>query len=375
MIKTLHFLVLSLSVIRALHFPCSFLVANRVLWDFQGGEHSIQYKEYLENSSDAIATVLPTEEPEYSFSMGYEHPSTNPETESDEVIESSVKNLVQIPSTSYLNPLFDDEEINSDKVDPHYFNAESDLIESLSNHDTLIDSSPKFDYLEEFSVEFMPTSIVNEKRIKIEHEEYINLMEKLSAINSFPQHSIQYKEYLENSSDAIATVLPTEEPEYSFSMGYEHPSTNPETKTDEVIESSVKNLVQIPSTSYLNPLFDDEEINSDKVDPHYFNAESDLIESLSNHDTLIDSSPKFDYLEEFSGEFMPLSIVNEEHIKREHGEYISLMEKLLAINSFPRLLENFHANSIIENLPTSPIPVEDSDSLRKRSIFLPERMI
>ncbi|GJV96026.1 hypothetical protein Tco_1547603 [Tanacetum coccineum] len=54
---------------------------------------------------------------------------------------------------------------------------------------------------------------------------------------------------------------------------------------------------------YSNPLFDDEEIISTKIDPHSFNAESNFIESLLNRDTLIDSSPKFDYLlEEFSGE-------------------------------------------------------------------------
>nr|GFA76164.1 hypothetical protein [Tanacetum cinerariifolium] len=73
---------------------------------------------------------------------------------------------------------------------------------------------------------------------------------------------------------------------------------------------------------YSNLLFDDEEINSDKIDPHYFNVEYDLIESLSNQDTLFDSFPKFDYLEEFSGELMPTSIINEERIKREHEEYI-----------------------------------------------------
>nr|GEW89255.1 hypothetical protein [Tanacetum cinerariifolium] len=33
-------------------------------------EHSIQYNEYLKNSSNAITTVLPTEEPKYSLSMG-----------------------------------------------------------------------------------------------------------------------------------------------------------------------------------------------------------------------------------------------------------------------------------------------------------------
>nr|GEY72095.1 hypothetical protein [Tanacetum cinerariifolium]GEY76047.1 hypothetical protein [Tanacetum cinerariifolium] len=220
---------------------------------------------------------------------------------------------------------------------------------------------------------------------------------------------------------AITSVLPIEEPEYFLSMGYEHLSTILKTKSDEVIESSAKNLLPILSeyevtsddesecevpnkdefspvfttfsnpifddnddfTStdddslsdedvsmedfkvYSNPLFDDEEINYDKLDPHCFNAESDFVESLSNHDTLIDSSPKFDYLEEFSGVIMPTSIVNEARIRREHGEYISLMEKLLAINSVPRLLEIFHANTIIEILPTSPILVEDSESQRE----------
>nr|GEV13856.1 hypothetical protein [Tanacetum cinerariifolium] len=218
--------------------------------------------------------------------------------------------------------------------------------------------------------------------------------------------------------NAVALVLPTEVPECSLSMRYEHPSTIPETESNEVIKSSVKNLVQISSeyevtsddeserdvpvkdesslifTTFSNPLFDDnddftscddeslsnedvlmedfkvypnslfndEEINSDKIDPHYFNAEYDLIESLSNRDTLFDSSSKFDYLEEFSGELMLISIIDEERIKREHEEYISLMEKLLTINSFPCLLENFYTNTIIETLPTSPIPVRDSDS-------------
>nr|GFA37199.1 hypothetical protein [Tanacetum cinerariifolium] len=128
---------------------------------------------------------------------------------------------------------------------------------------------------------------------------------------------------MHNDVDDLIEILPTEEPEYSLSMGYEHLSTILETESDEVIRSSVKNLVQIPSEY------------------------------------------EFDYLEEFSGELMPTIIINEERIKREHEEYISLLEKLLTINSFPRPLENFHANTIIETLPTSPIPVEDSDSLRE----------
>nr|GEV42308.1 retrovirus-related Pol polyprotein from transposon TNT 1-94 [Tanacetum cinerariifolium] len=244
------------------------------------------------------------------------------------------------------------------------------------------------------------------------------------AVQKEQEELAEYLNSPKNSSDAITSVLPTKEPEYSLSMRDKHLSTISKTESDEV---SVKNRVQIPSkyevtsddeikcdvpvkdesspvfTTFSNPLFDcsddftssddellsnedvpmenfkvysnsffdDEEINSNEIISHYFNAESDLIESLSNHDTLIDSSSKFDYLEEISGELMPPSIVNEERIKREHEEYISLMEKLLTINSFPRPLENFHSNTIIESLPSSPIPVEDGDSFREEiDIFI-----
>nr|GEU66765.1 integrase, catalytic region, zinc finger, CCHC-type, peptidase aspartic, catalytic [Tanacetum cinerariifolium] len=96
--------------------------------------------------------------------------------------------------------------------------------------------------------------------------------------------------------------------------------------------------------SYSNPLFDDKEINSDDIDPYYFNAESDFVESF---------------------------IVDEERIKREHEEYISLIEKLLAINLFPCPMENFHANKIVKTLPSSSILVEDK-LLVNDSISLPE---
>nr|GEY05877.1 hypothetical protein [Tanacetum cinerariifolium] len=47
-----------------------------------------------------ITPVLSTEEPDNSLSMGDEHPNTISTTESDEVIKSSVKDLILIPSES-----------------------------------------------------------------------------------------------------------------------------------------------------------------------------------------------------------------------------------------------------------------------------------
>nr|GEU36756.1 hypothetical protein [Tanacetum cinerariifolium] len=128
-------------------------------------------------------------------------------------------------------------------------------------------------------------------------------------------------------------------------------------KSYEVTKSSAKNLLPMPReyevTSddksdhdeslpdedvlieefkvYSNPLFDDGEINSDKLD-----AESDLIESLLNRDNLIDSSPKFDFL----------------------------------LKEFSELNAEI-ADTIVESLSPSPIPVEDSDSLMDEiDIFL-----
>nr|GEZ22354.1 hypothetical protein [Tanacetum cinerariifolium] len=89
------------------------------------------------------------------------------------------------------------------------------------------------------------------KNFKVIHNESIIPLNKTPQISSV----------IANTPD-----LPTKEPEYSLSMDDEHLSTIPEMELDEVIKSSVKNLVPIPNT-------------------------------------LIDSSPKFDYLlEEFSGE-------------------------------------------------------------------------
>ncbi|GJX84989.1 hypothetical protein Tco_0335763 [Tanacetum coccineum] len=128
---------------------------------------------------------------------------------------------------------------------------------------------------------------------------------------------------------------------------------------------------------YSNPLFDDEEIISTKIDPHYFNAESNLIESLLNRDTLIDSSPKIDYLlEEFSGELTHINLIPSGIEKADFDleEEIRLVENLLYDNSSPRPPEELNleiANTIFKSLPPSPILVEDSDSLMEEiDLFL-----
>ncbi|GKG25783.1 hypothetical protein Tco_0398929, partial [Tanacetum coccineum] len=97
---------------------------------------------------------------------------------------------------------------------------------------------------------------------------------------------------------------------------------------------------------YSNPLFDDKEIIYTKIDPHSFNAESNFIESFLNRDTLIDSSPKFDYLlEEFSGELAHIDQILSgiEKADLDPKGDIHLVERLLYDNSSPRPPEELNS--------------------------------
>nr|GEW08816.1 hypothetical protein [Tanacetum cinerariifolium] len=205
------------------------------------------------------------------------------------------------------------------------------------------------------------------------------------------------------------TLAPTE-PIDSLSMWDEHLNTILATKSDEFIKSYVENLVPNPSESegenecdvlacfttfsnvlfdanydfdfgddqsfsdedvpkkiYSNPLFD-EEIIPMEIDPHSFNAESDLIESMPNTDSSITISLKIDSLfDEFAGELTLLTSIppgiNEAdcHLEKE----ICLAKRLLYDNSSPRPLEEIvfdNSNADIESFSPSPIPNLDSDS-------------
>nr|GEV41922.1 hypothetical protein [Tanacetum cinerariifolium] len=309
------------------------------------------------------------------------------------------------------------DQIQSPQYPVNHYLSQADIEEVLQDKEKFMqDTQPFLEKFNRFSFKFTPRvlTIAWERIDKIKYvltepEEIPELMYKLcedvrnirddlaeyidSPIWNCPiffyeedeEYTIEYREYLEKYPDAVTTVLPNEEPEYSLSMGYKHLNTTLETELDEIIKSGVEELLPIPRecevtsddeseydvpikddsslafmtfsnplfdynddfTSsddeslpdedvpteefkiYSNPLFDDEEINSDEIDPHCFNAESDLIESFLNRGTFIDSSPKFDILlKEFFGE---LAHINPE-IKEadfDFEEEICLIENLL----------------------------------------------
>ncbi|GKC70743.1 hypothetical protein Tco_1116626 [Tanacetum coccineum] len=118
-------------------------------------------------------------------------------------------------------------------------------------------------------------------------------------------------------------------------------------------------------------------IISTKIDLYYFNAESNLIESLLNQNILIDSSPKFDYiLEEFSGELAHIDPIPPgiEEADFDLEEEIRLVENLSYDNSSirpPKELNVEIVDTIFESLSPSHIHVEDSDShMEEIDLFL-----
>ncbi|GKD35641.1 hypothetical protein Tco_1251150, partial [Tanacetum coccineum] len=184
------------------------------------------------------------------------------------------------------------------------------------------------------------------------------------------EYTIQYKEYLENSSNAITPVLPTEEPNNSLIRGFTTFS-NPLFDADDDFSSiddesfSDEDVPKENFKIYSNPLFD-KEIISSKIDPHHFNADSDIIESLLNRDILTVSYPKIDYLlEEFSGELTHINLIPPgiKEADFDPEEDIHLIEELLYDNSSPRLpneslslayTESFHFDHY--DVPSSPRP-------------------
>nr|GEU47748.1 reverse transcriptase domain-containing protein [Tanacetum cinerariifolium] len=194
-------------------------------------------------------------------------------------------------------------------------------------------------------------------------EEDILFLKSLLREDPFPPHPI-----ILNQTKSLI-----EEPKHSFKIRYEHFNTN--LVTNDVAESSTKNLVPIPHeckvvsenrsksiepvndnssvfTTISNPLFDNDKINSDEINSY---VESNSDESTSNHDTV-----KFDNLDEFFGPLIPIYILKEERIRREHADYINRMEVLFTIS--PRPHPSTYDNTNVEYISSLPIPIQESES-------------
>nr|GEX19936.1 putative reverse transcriptase domain-containing protein [Tanacetum cinerariifolium] len=128
------------------------------------------------------------------------------------------------------------------------------------------------------------------------------------------------------------------------------------------------------SEKIFSKLLLDEEIIPMKMDQHYYNAESDLMESLRTHDSSLLISSKIDsLLDEFVGELTLLKSIPPgiDETDCDPEEDIHLIEKLLYDNSSPHLPEEFvSANSDAKIESFSPSPILDNDYDSERDILI-----
>nr|GEW90020.1 putative ribonuclease H-like domain-containing protein [Tanacetum cinerariifolium] len=84
-----------------------------------------------------------------------------------------------------------------------------------------------------------------------------------------------------------------------------------------------------------------------------------------NDQDALDSAAGGNFLDRITHECLSIieSKSKEERIKREHAEYINHMEMLCTINPRPRPMVNI--NTIVDFVPSSPIPLEDGGSQRE----------
>ncbi|GKA70000.1 hypothetical protein Tco_0776064 [Tanacetum coccineum] len=248
--------------------------------------------------------------------------------------------------------------------------------------------------------------------INEELAEFINTLSWNLPTSSYDDDDDEYsfatQEYLMTYSTAIIPESPVTN---SLIIEDEHLDTILEMESDELIKSSVKDLVQIPSESEDSsggecdlPPYDDSSKNHDLT---FFNPLFDIDEDFTlrdesyskedvpNENFKIFSNPLFDLdeeitstkvdqiddeidslLDEFAGELTLLHSIPSgiDDVNLDPEGDILFLGSFLYDNSSPRPSKEFNYENPTESFSPSPIPVEDSDSLMEEiDIFIDDR--
>nr|GEX40736.1 hypothetical protein [Tanacetum cinerariifolium] len=199
---------------------------NRPMFFNDNEDHSVQYKEYSSNKIVASNSNQEKEGPPQDSDIRQlirEEWCIEVCEEQKQNMENTILELVEICRQKELYCMHDN-------ID--------DLIESALNSKLIL---------------------INSQRLNKEKHEVKNVVEQPAEHRTRIEKSLQNFRVIHKSSislnsmyqispvHAVEPILSTKEPEYSPSMGYEHPNTTPETESDEIIKSVVEELVPIPN--------------------------------------------------------------------------------------------------------------------------------
>nr|GFA58907.1 hypothetical protein [Tanacetum cinerariifolium] len=182
----------------------------------------------------------------------------------------------------------------------------------------------------------------NSMSIEINKKEKLLQLEQLANLSTYPSKRLNSFCYDDDDDEdytiAVTPVLSTEEPNNSLSMGDEHLNTIAATESDEVIKSSVEDLVSILSES--------EGILDTMCDVHLVNNPTPL-EAKDHFEIVINSNDDYfssddDYLYNENIEYVEASPHDSELVSLEVAKIVisedeeieddNLREKLLKVN-------------------------------------------
>nr|GEW16521.1 putative reverse transcriptase domain-containing protein [Tanacetum cinerariifolium] len=181
-----------------------------------------------------------------------------------------------------------------------------------------------------------------------------NIHEELAEYINIPSwNRPAFSNHDDNDDEDYTIVITPEEPDNSLSMGDEHLDTILAAESDEVIKSSVENLVSIPSESEGIPDNTCDVPFRDNSPP--FDVSKDQFEEFSDYNddsTSIDddyfSIDNIDYVEE--------SPPDSELVCLEEVEDDNLLEKLLNINLLIAKIKSLNDNPTPDRMLKSPSP-------------------
>nr|GEZ61112.1 hypothetical protein [Tanacetum cinerariifolium] len=339
---------------------------NRLTFSNDNEDHSVQNKEYLENSSKEIASSNSNQENEKPpqdsniRQLIREECSIDVCEEQKQNMEDTILELVEICQQKELYCMHDN-------VD--------DLIESALNSKLFLINSQRLDKKKQ-----EVKNVVEQPA-----ERRTRITESLQNFKVIHKNSISLKNTSQISPvHAVAPILSTKEPKYSFSMGYEHPNTTPKTESNEIIKSGVEELVPILSENEVTsedkrecdvPVCE----NSPICDDH-----SEIFSDSNNDDDILSDDDAFEdieYIEASLPDPENVSLEEENVVHHEEEEFdleeikdVILREKLLSIKRLIANIESLNNNPTLDRVLNSsvafPISEESDNSLSDN--FSPE---
>nr|GEU74206.1 hypothetical protein [Tanacetum cinerariifolium] len=173
----------------------------------------------------AIAPIISTKEPEYSLSMGYEHPNTTPKMVSDEIIKSGVEELVPILRENEVT-LEDKKECdvpvceNSPICDDHF-----EIFSDSNNDDDILSDDDAFE-----DIEYVEASLPNPETVSVEEENGVE-EEEVDLEDIFQIQDIILREKLLSINQSDNSLSDNFSPEFETFCDHTEETRNGSTTT------------------------------------------------------------------------------------------------------------------------------------------------